>query len=437
MSASRIVRSLLAGSLALSAIAYAAEPAKPSKFTWTTNSPQAKQQLLELQRNIEHFQFGPPNVELARKIVAADPDFALGHYYLSVTLPPAEGQAELDKALALGKRASDGERRFMEAAAGIRGVQTPNDPRIKETITKLEAVARDYPNERLVHVVLGQLYQGSSEPQKAIRAFERCEQLGPPSPRVRAFLANEDLLKGEYARARSRFEQVQASLPKGAAPFAVRYGIAFSELYEGKVDAALESLRTYLDEYRTGGLNQGFPEVFIWNSIARINLENGRLEEAMKAYEKGFESVPGSGLADDQKTIWQGRLSHGRARVLARMGKQAEAWAEAEKIKKMIEDGGEQGKQFWPVWHYLAGYLKLEAGDAPAAVEHLQQADPNDPFHTLLLARACEKAGKEDEARRAYQRVVDSTNNGLERALAYPEAKRKLAAFSEASSSKS
>jgi tetratricopeptide (TPR) repeat protein len=437
MSASRIVESLLAGSLALGPVAYAAEAAKPAKFTWTTSSKEAKQHLLELQKNIEHFQFGPPNVELARKIVAADPDFALGHYYLSVTLPTAEGQAELDKALELGKRASEGERRFMEAAAGIRGVQTASDPRIKDTIAKLEAVAKEYPDERLVHVVLGQLYQGQSEPQKALRAFERCEQLGPPSPRVRAFLANEDLLKGEYARARSRFEQVQASLPKGATPFAVRYGIAFSELYEGKVDAALESLRTFLEEYQANGLNQGFPEVFIWNSIARINLENGRLEEAMKAYEKGFESVPGSGLPDDQKTIWQGRLLHGRARVLARMGKQAEAWAEAEKIRKMIVDGGEQGKQFWPVWHYLAGYLKLEAGDVPAAVEHLQQADANDPFHTLLLARAYEKAGKADDARQAYERVVASTNNGIERALAYPEAKRKLATFSAASSSKS
>jgi tetratricopeptide (TPR) repeat protein len=119
------------------------------------------------------------------------------------------------------------------------------------------------------------------------------------------------------------------------------------------------------------------------------------------------------------------------------MGKQAEAWAEAEKIRKLIEDGGEQGKQFWPFWHYLAGYLRLEAGEVPAAIEHLQQADPNDPFHTLLLARALERAGKKDEARQAYQRVVDSTNNGLERALAYPEARRKLAALSAAASSKS
>ena len=97
--------------------------------------------------------------------------------------------------------------------------------------------------------------------------------------------------------------------------------------------------------------------------MARINLENGRLDEAMKDYEKGYESVPGSNLPEDQKQTWLGRLHHGKARTLARMGKHEEAWAEVETIKKMIEDGGEEAKQYWPAYHYVAGYAKLEAGD--------------------------------------------------------------------------
>jgi tetratricopeptide (TPR) repeat protein len=404
-----------------------ASPRGPAgRFTLTTESPDAKALLGELQQRIETFQFGPPSLEVARKIVAADPDFALGQYYLSVMLPPAEGQPVLDKAVELSKKASEGERRFIEALAPIRGVQTSNDPRIAEATAKMEALARDYPNERLAHVILGQLYQGSNEAEKARKAFERCEEIGPSSPRVRSFLAGFDLLRGEYSRARSTYEKVEASLPKGAAPFSVRYGIAFSHLYESHPDAAIDSLKTYLGEYREGGLNQSFPEVFIWNSIARINLESGRLQEAMVAYEKGFESVPGSSLPDDQKKIWEGRLLHGRARVLARMGQHEKAWAEAERIKAMIEEGGEQGAQFWQSWHYLAGYLKLEAGDSAAAIEQLQKADPADPFVTLLLARAYERLGKKDDARAAYRRVLESNNNGIERALAWPEAKRRL-----------
>ena len=95
----------------------------------------------------------------------------------------------------------------------------------------------------------------------------------------------------------------------------------------------------------------------------------------------------------------------------------------------MIEEGGEAGKQFWPAYHYLAGYLKLEAGDNAAALEHLKQANPDDPFHTLLLARAYERVGQKDEARKTYQKVLDSKQAGIERALAYPEAKKKVQAL--------
>lgn len=394
-----------------------------ARFEWTTKSAEAKQGLAELQQRIENFQFGPANAELAQKIVAADPAFAFGTYYLSAVTPPPGNETHLAKAVELSKQASDGERRFIEAMKVARANQ---GAQVKDAIPMLEQLAADYPGERLVPVILGQIYQGQNEPEKARAAFQRAAEIGPESARVRAFLANDDLLKGDYAKARQAFLKVEKSLPKGSAPFAVRYGLAFSYLYEGQVDPALEALKTYVGEYKDSGAAQGFPEVFIWNSIARINLENGRLDAAMQAYEKGYESVPGSSLPDDQKQVWLGRLMHGRCRTLAKMGKHQEAWSEAEKVKKMIDDGGEPAKQYVPAWHYLAGYLKLEAGDYTTAIEELKQANADDPFQQLLLARAYEKAGARDDARKTYRKVVDSRQNSIERALAYPEAKRKL-----------
>jgi tetratricopeptide (TPR) repeat protein len=417
-------RHVLALGLA-AALAAPAGAAEAKRFSWTTTSPEAKAKLVELQQRVESFLPGPATIALAQQIVAADPEFAIGEYYLSAVAPPPGNQAHLDKAVALAKKASDGERRFIDAMVVVRANQGAD---FKNGIPALDKLAADYPGERLVHVILGQLYQAANEPEKARAEFRRADEIGPPSPRVRAFLANDDLLDGEYARARRTFLDVEKSLPKGAAPFAVRYGLAFSYLYEGQVDAALDALSTYVSEYRDSGAAQGFPEVFIWNSIARINLESGRLDAAMKAYEKGYESVPGSRLPEDQKQVWLGRLRHGRCRVLARMGRHEEAWTEALSVKKMIDDGGEPAKQYLPAWHYLAGYLKLEKGDAAGAVEELKQASPDDPFHTLLLARAYEKSGRQDEARKAWQAVVASRQNGLERALAYPEAKKKLAA---------
>ncbi len=418
-------RILVLGFVATLAAGAAAEAAAPGKqFEWTTRSAEAKQGLLELQQRIESFQFGSETIAAAQKVVAADPEFAMGVYYLSAVTPPPDNEKHLEKAVALAKKASDGERRFVDAMVIARANQGAD---FQKAIPALETLAADYPGERLVQVILGQLYQGDNQPDKASAAFRRANEIGPPSPRVRAFLANEDLVEGDYQKARRTFLDVEKSLPKGSAPFAVRYGIAFSYLYEGQVDPALRSLETYLAEYKGSGAAQGFPEVFIWNSIARINLESGRLEAAMKAYESGYESVPGSSLPDDQKQVWLGRLQHGRCRVLAKMGKHEEAWTEALKVKRMIDGGGEPAKQYVPAWHYLAGYLKLEASDPASAIAELKQIERRDPFQELLLARAYEKAGDRAEARKVYRAVVDSRQNSIERALAYPEAMRKLA----------
>jgi tetratricopeptide (TPR) repeat protein len=159
-----------------------------------------------------------------------------------------------------------------------------------------------------------------------------------------------------------------------------------------------------------------------------LQLEFGSPERAIEFYEKGYATVPGSSIDDMQKKIWLGRLHHGKGRALARMGKTDEAWKEAELIKKMIEEGGEDGKQFWPAYHYLAGYLKLEAGDYAQAIDHLKQSDLNDPFHKLLLARAYDKAGDSANAQKLYKEITEFSQVSIERAIAYPEAKKKLKA---------
>jgi tetratricopeptide (TPR) repeat protein len=355
--------------LMAAALAVDAGTKAPRRFEWTTKSAEARKLLSEVQSRIENFQgAGPETQELAQKLVAADPKFAMGTYYLSVVMPGDEGQALYEKSRELAKNASDGERRFIEAVVHARVNQGAE---FAKSIEPLEALGKDYPGERLIWMVLGQLYNGDGKGDKARAAFEKAQAIGPRSARADAFLAGDEILQGRYEKARAIYQSVEKSLPKDAVPFAVRFGVTFSHLYEQHPDAALESLKAYLAEYRAGRLGEQFPEVFILNAMARINLENGRPEKAMELYEEGYKSVPESKLSEIDKKTWLGRLHHGKARTLAKLGKHEEAWAEAETVKKMIEDGGEPAKQYWPAYHYLAGYLKLEAGEYDKALEHL------------------------------------------------------------------
>ena len=416
------VMGVLGVGVALAATAMAGDQAASKRFEWSTDSAVAKELLTKLQGRVESFQVGPENQEIAKKIVAADSEFAMGHYYLAAVTPGADGLAAYEKARELSKQASDGERRFIEAMSHVVTNQGAN---FADSIPPLEELSRDYQAERLIFVILGQLYNGVGQGDKAIVAFEKVREIGPPSLRVESFIAGNDLLHERYAQARETYASIEKQLPEGSLPFAIRFGTTFSYLYEGQIDEALTSLESFLKEYRSSGANQQFPEVFIHNAIARINLENGRFDAASAHYKKGYESVPGSELPEDQKKTWLGRMHHGECRVLAKLGKHEEAWKEAEVVRGMIEEGGEPAEQFWPAYHYLAGYVMLEAGKIEKAIEHLEQANQQDPFQKLLLARSLEKVGKKEEAKKAYEEIVASQWTGIERALAYPEAKRK------------
>jgi len=393
------------------------------KIEFSTDSKEAKDYVAQIVNRIETFQFGPDLNALAKKSVDADPNFAFGYYLLGTTAAtPEDVKKYSDKAAELAKTASDGERRYIEAVLLTRA-QKP-----AEALTMFLDLAKLYPDDRMVQMLLGQVYTNLGKLDEAKASFETALKLDGSTPRVYTFLGNTELLKGNYAKARELFNTSLAKQVKGSAPFGPNYGLAFAYIYQGDIKSAVKTLEAYAVDYQTSTQQQNFPAVFIWNSIARLHLEYGKAEDAMKAYQKGYDTIPGSNLDEMQKKIWLGRLHHGTARTLAKMGKREEAWKEADLIKKMIEDGGKDGEQFWPAYHYLAGYLKLEAADYAKAVEELKQTDLTDPFHKLLLARAYEKSGDGVSAQTMYKEITEFNQLTLERALAYPEAKKKLKA---------
>jgi tetratricopeptide (TPR) repeat protein len=407
----------------LAATVHAGDSAQKA-FPTGTQSAEAAAAIQELQQRIENLQFGPRNQELATAAIEADPEFALAYLYRAYQFPP--DMDALAKAEELGKKAPDSHRRYIELQAS-----TFKDPTVAPNIAAIEPLqklAAEYPGERNLWAVIGQYQMMDGRTADARKSYEHALALEDSTPRIYAALAGTLILDGEYAAARGALEKALSKVPADATPGNIRYQVAFTYLYEGDVDAALETLTAFAGEYEKAGRPFGIPEVFIWNSIARVNLENGRLEAAMKAYERGYQSVPDSNLDETQKKIWYGRLLHGKSRTLARMGDKDAAWQNVVKVRQMIDEGGEEGEQFEPAYHYLAGYCKLEAGEYAAAIEHLKQSNPTDPFQRLLLARAYEKAGEEAEARKTYEEVAASTTNNIERALAYPEAQKKLAA---------
>ena len=403
--------------------AFASKSANGKKIEFTTESKEAKECVAQIVNRIETFQFGPEVNALAKKSVDADPNFAFGYYLLGTTAAtPDDVKKYSEKAAELAKKASDGERRYIEAVLLTRA-QKPS-----EALPIFLDLAKQYPDDRMVAMLLGQVYTNLGNLDEAKAAFDKAVKLDGSTPRVYTFLGNIELLRGNYGKARELFNASLAKQIKGSAPFGPNYGLAFASIYQGDIKSAVKTLEAYVVDYNGSTQQQNFPAVFIWNSIARLHLEYGKAEDAIRAYENGYATIPSSKLDETQKKTWLGRLHHGKARALAKMGKRDEAWKEAELIKKMIDEGGKEGEQYLPAYHYLAGYLKLESGDYAKAIEELKQSDLTDPFHKLLLARAYDKSGDNANAQKLYKEITQFNQLTLERALAYPEAKKKLKA---------
>ncbi|MDZ7363646.1 MAG: tetratricopeptide repeat protein [candidate division KSB1 bacterium] len=390
------------------------------KLTLTTNSPQAKEHFMQAIKSQESF--GQDVPQLARKAVAADSNFAMAHMLVAATTPAAQRQKHIDKFLALSPTASKGEQLYLQ---GMAHYYKNEDDKALEIFKQLNQML---PEDRMVYMMLGQIERRKGNFTAAIAAFEAANKIDASLPRASTFIGDCYLLQDKYDKARMYYKQVVAKVDPDATPFGPFFGQIWADLYEGKPDNALKTLDEYMDRYNRNGAAQGFPPVWIWNHKARINLEFGRTAEALRCYEIGYKSVPPSQIDSTQKLVWLGRMHHGRARTLAKMGKHDEAWQIAEQVKKMIDDGGEQGKQYVPAYHYLAGYIKLEKGDYAAAIEHLKQTDLNDPFHKLLLARATLKAGDKTQALKLCEEIIKYTTNNIERALSYNEAKKIIAA---------
>ena len=414
----------------------ATPPATDGRLPFSTKSEAAAAAAREAMRTLVLTGHGAPFESLAQKTVDADREFALARYFLSAAFRASSREAaevQLGKTKEMLPQANDAERRFIEAA------MTPP----WEAVAAWEALARDLPKEPLIHIRLGEAYRWRAtrnirelppyEPDLdlARAAYEVALLLEPASAVAHDRLGQVNTDARDFAHALDHYLEGRALLGNKAACHGAvsSLTLAMAHLYVGEYKEAQAAMRQCRDEYLESEEDGTGPA---WNLTGRVLLEAGDAEAALAAYEQGRAWIERTTWYENEqglRQVWLGRYHHGRGRSLAKLGRHAEARAEVETVKKMIDGGGEAGRHHLPAYHYLAGYVELEAGNATGAIEHLEQARADGggyAFRTLLLARAHDKLGHRDDARRLYRTIVDSRGTGVELAISFFEAKEAL-----------
>ena len=261
------------------------------------------------------------------------------------------------------------------------------------------------------------------KPDEAFALYQRAVEIDPELYEAQLFMGVALDLQGHYPEARQHLakalqlanqEQSVQALRVMAVSYVFERNTEKASEYERRAFDFLDKWKHYADAAATA------------DELARIYLESGDLDNAVKWYQTGNQTalkIPD--LTPAQKDLWEFRWQAAQARIAARRGQKEQAQQHLAACKALIDKGDnpDQGV-FYP---YLAGYVAFYTGDYSTAIKQLQLANQKDPFVVCLLAQTYQKMGDLAHAKGYYQRVLKINTHNPSNALARPVAQDALA----------
>jgi tetratricopeptide (TPR) repeat protein len=224
-------------------------PTKPAAAVpVTSRSPEAVK-AFEQGRDLTDNERGAQAIELFKKAIELDPDFAQAHAYLGIVTQGPPGLAELDKAKALAAKLPEAERFVIEGAHAGR----------------------------------------SGNHAAMVAAYTKVAELAPGDWRVWVTLGWDAFDSGDHAKAIQQFEKALAVRPDVA--FA-HDGLAYAHAGKLEWDAAIAAAKKQVELLP----KQPNPQ----DTLGEIYLMAGKFDDAEKAFQAALE------LDDKYNTAWQG-----------------------------------------------------------------------------------------------------------------------------------
>jgi tetratricopeptide (TPR) repeat protein len=404
--------------------------------------------------------------KLFEQAAAKDPTFALVHYDLALASPtPKEFLAHLNQAVTLSSKASEGERLMILALqAGANGDS-------KKSLEYTEQLAARYPRDARAQTLLGLAYSNLQEFGKAVSQLSKATELDPSYSPAFNLLGYAHMSQGKYADAETAFKKYIELVPNDPNPYdsyaemlmrtgrfdesigqykkalAVdphfgnsHVGIANNLMFEGKHDAAIAETQKLSDAARDDGdrrtamltraviyIDQGKTAQALREMERRYALDArrgdtaamsedagqmgdillgaGRADEAGKRYQQSLTLTQRAGLSAELKDNAKLADHYNLARVALAKGDTAKAKAEAQQYMSGAEATHDVGRI--RQGHELAGMIALRERDFDAAVDHLAQADQQDPYILYTMATAYQGKGDAAKAKEFAKRAAD------------------------------
>lgn len=235
-----------------------------------------------------------------------------------------------------------------------------------------------------------------------------------------------DLL-GRGAEARQHFAKAIEVAPNAQAKTNAQRQMAMSYAFDSDCQNAARFGQQVFD-YQVAEKNF-YQQGNISNEVARVCLEAGDPDTALKWYQRGHETaLKDPALKPEQTALWNFRWEHAQARIAARRNQPEVARKHVAAAKAILDQNPEMAKDQAIFFPYLTGYVAFYGGDHKTALAELQKANQDDAFIQTLLGQTYEKLGQQDKALEYYRKAAQTTGHNPVAAYARPFARKKLGA---------
>jgi tetratricopeptide (TPR) repeat protein len=441
----------------------------------TTKSPEARRLVEEaltlyLDR-VEQEQ----SIEILRKAVQVDPDFAMGHEVLAqISLDSAEQVGEQEKAFATRNHATSSEQLVIE------WYQDAAEHKLIPAITKMNDVLNQYPHDKWVIWMATWWLQNQAQYERSLAVYERSgitdspgliNNMGYAYASIRQFdkafammdkyvaaLPNDSNPQDSYAeilRLAGRFNQsiehYRTSLVINPEFYSSQFGLAdtyslmgdqvrarreyeigFQKFTLPELQQILWKTReaaTYVREGDYDGAQHAFQAIADYaHSRQNSQAEADTYRQMAMCEQNPKQAMVYLGKAEaatqDGKNALKIALSQELAQILRarvelalKMGNKELANANLARLEKMSASSDD--KLIESAYHGAAGAVLFSQHKYDQAISHLEE-DTNNPLSLKLLAAAYQKIGYSAGAKRTTETLTNLNDPTLEQALVVP-----------------
>ncbi|HXM22379.1 MAG TPA: hypothetical protein VN948_14080 [Terriglobales bacterium] len=478
----RTVASLLGIGLLLAAVAGRAQqntppPTNPltAVLPLTTKSPEARRLVEEaLSLYLDRVEQAQ-SIEILRKAVQVDPEFAMGHEFLAqISLDSAEQVGEQEKAFATRNHASTSEQMVIE------WYQDAADHKLISAITKMNDVLSQYPHDKWVVWMTTWWLMMQAQYERSIAVYERSGITDSPGL-VNNMGYNYAYLR-QFDKAFAMMDKYVAAMPDDPNP-----QDSYAEILRlaGRFSQSIEHYRTSLvinpqfyssqfgmadtyslmgdqvrarKEYEIGFQKFSLPELqqILWQTreaatfVRENDLEGAdRAFQAIADYAHSKQNSQAEADTYRQMALYQqnpkqalvflgkaeaatqegkntlkvalmqelAQIVRARVEVALKMGNREMANSNLARLANMSETSND--KLIELAYHGAAGAAAFSDHKYDQAISHLEE-DATNPFSLKLLAVAYQKIGYTAGAKRTSETLENLNDPTLEQALVVP-----------------